>query len=88
VLWRTCWGTHWELGEHIENLMGTHWELKGHIVETHWKLGKKEKKYSLAQLKKKQKKKKQGTLNACLDLHINCVKFLFRKEFVTIFGLG
>jgi len=25
---------------------------------------------------------------ACLDLPIGCVKFLFPKEFVTIFGLG
>ncbi len=23
MLWRTCWGTHWERGEHIENLLGT-----------------------------------------------------------------
>jgi hypothetical protein len=41
VLWRTCWGTHWELGEHIENLMRTHWELEGNIVGTHWEPGKK-----------------------------------------------
>ncbi len=33
VLWRTCSGTHWELGEHIENLMRTHWELKRNIDE-------------------------------------------------------
>jgi hypothetical protein len=39
MLWRTCWGTHWELGEHIENLMGTHWELKRNIVR--WEPGKK-----------------------------------------------
>jgi lambda repressor-like predicted transcriptional regulator len=29
VLWRTRWGTHWELKEHINSLKGTHWELKG-----------------------------------------------------------
>ncbi len=29
VLWKKKgWGTHWELGEHIENLMGT---LKQHL---------------------------------------------------------
>jgi len=32
VLWRTCWGTYWELGEHIENLMRTPWELKRNTV--------------------------------------------------------
>jgi hypothetical protein len=36
LLWRTCWGTHWELGKHIENLMGTLWELKRNIMGTHW----------------------------------------------------
>jgi len=35
LLWRTCWGTHWELGERIENLMGTLWELKRNIMGTH-----------------------------------------------------
>jgi hypothetical protein len=44
VLSRTCWGTHWELGEHIENLMGTHWELERNIVRTYWEPGKNEKK--------------------------------------------
>ncbi len=34
VLWRTCWGTHWELGEHIEKQMRTHWELKGNSGNT------------------------------------------------------
>jgi hypothetical protein len=33
-------------------------------------------------------KKKQGTLSACLGLHIGCTKFLFPKEFVTIFGVA
>jgi hypothetical protein len=27
LLSRTCWETHWELGQYSENLMGTHWEL-------------------------------------------------------------
>jgi hypothetical protein len=35
-----------------------------------------------------QKEKKQGTLSACLGLTIGCMKFLFPKEFVMIFGLG
>jgi hypothetical protein len=43
VIRRTCWGTHWELGEYIENLMGTHWELRGNMVGTHWEPGKNEK---------------------------------------------
>jgi hypothetical protein len=34
------------------------------------------------------KEKKQGTLSACLGLPIGCMKFLFPKELVTIFGLG
>jgi len=58
VLWRTCWGTHWELGEPIENVMGTHWELEGHIVETHWELRKNEKKSSPTQLEKRKEKSK------------------------------
>jgi hypothetical protein len=33
-------------------------------------------------------KKKQAALSACLGLHIGCMKFLFQKEFVKIFGLG
>jgi hypothetical protein len=39
VLWRTCWWIHWELGEHIEDLMWTYWELKGNMVGTreNWK---------------------------------------------------
>jgi hypothetical protein len=38
-------GTHWELEEHIRNLMRTHWwELKRNIVRTHWEPRKNEKK--------------------------------------------
>ncbi len=81
VLRRTCWGTHWELGEHIGNLMGTNWELKGNIVRTHWQPGKYEKKSSpLPFPKKTLKRKKQGTLSACLGLPISCMKFLFTKS--------
>jgi hypothetical protein len=36
----------------------------------------------------KEKKRKQGTLSACFGLPIGCMKFLFPKDFVTIFGLG
>jgi hypothetical protein len=31
VLWGTCWGTHWDLEDHIGKLMGTRWELKGNM---------------------------------------------------------
>jgi hypothetical protein len=37
---------------------------------------------------KLKRKKKQGTLSACLGLPIGCMKFLFSKEFIIIFGLG
>jgi len=37
---------------------------------------------------KPKKEKEQGTLIACLGLPIGCMKFLFPKDFVTIFGLG
>jgi hypothetical protein len=39
--WEHPWGTHWELREHIRNLMRTHWELREHIrnlMRTHWEL--------------------------------------------------
>jgi hypothetical protein len=39
-------------------------------------------------LPKTYKGKKQSTLSACLGLPIGCMKFLFWKEFLTIFGLG
>jgi hypothetical protein len=37
---------------------------------------------------KLKRKKKQGNLSAYLGLSIGCMKFLFPKEFITIFGLG
>jgi hypothetical protein len=37
---------------------------------------------------KHKRKKRQGTLSACLGLPIGCMKFLFPKDFVTIFGMG
>jgi hypothetical protein len=36
----------------------------------------------------KAKKKKQTTLIAFLGIPICCIRFLFPKEFTTIFGLG
>jgi hypothetical protein len=35
-------GAHWELKEHIGNLMGTHWELEGNIEGTCWEQRKNE----------------------------------------------
>jgi len=32
--WELPWGIHWELREHIENLMGTQWELEGNMLGT------------------------------------------------------
>jgi hypothetical protein len=68
--------------------MGTHWELKGNIVGTHWEPGKKEKKILPAPplLPKLKRKKSKSPLSACLGLLIGCKKFLFPKEFLTIFG--
>jgi hypothetical protein len=37
---------------------------------------------------KLKRKKKQGTLNACLGLPIGSMKILLSKEFITSFGLG
>jgi len=86
VLWRTCWGTHWELGEHIENLMGTHWELEGHIVETHWELGKNEKKILPCPIGEKKEKARhlECTFGPSCWLH----EISLPKRFINIFGLG
>ncbi len=54
LIWRTCWGTHCELGEHIEpirNLEGTPWEHIG-------KRGKMEKNKSFPPSKLKRNKSK------------------------------
>jgi hypothetical protein len=76
-----CYGEHvGELGEHIGN-------LKGNIVRTHWEPEKNEKKIP-ALTPKVKRQKKQGTLSACLGLPIGCMKFLFPKEFLAIFGLS
>jgi hypothetical protein len=68
------------LEEHIENLvniMGTHWELEGN---------KGEKKSSPAPQTLKEKESRH--FKCLLNLPIGCMKFLFPKLFITIFGLG
>jgi hypothetical protein len=54
----------------------------GNILET------REKKLKILPPPPTEKEKKQGTLSACLGLPVGYMKFLFPKEFVTIFGLG
>jgi len=71
----------------LGKILGTHWELERNIVRTHWEVGKNEKK-SPPPTPKHKKKKDQGTLSACLGLPIGCMKFLFPKDFITIFGMG
>jgi hypothetical protein len=83
----------YEERENIAN-WGTYWELEGNIVQTYWEAAKNEKKLPPSPLPspplppKTKKEKKQGTLSACLGLPIGCMKFLFPKDLVTIFGLG
>ncbi len=83
-----CYREH--VGEHIKNLMGTYWILIRNIVGTHWEPEKNEKKKTLLPhpTPNVKGKKKQDNLSACLGLSIGCMKFLFPKEFVTLFGLG
>jgi hypothetical protein len=61
-------------------------EINGKIVGTHWVLGENEKN-APPPPPKTLKGKKQGTLTASLGLSIDCMEFIFPKEF-TIFGLG
>jgi hypothetical protein len=57
-------------------------------VGTQWEPWKNEKKTLLPHpAPPNLKGKKQGNLTACLGLPIGCMKLLFPKEFVTIFGL-
>jgi hypothetical protein len=76
----------------LGNARDGHWELEGNIVGTHWEPGKNEKKSFFSPppppLNQHLKRKKQGTLSACLGFPIGCMKFVFPKEFVTILGLG
>jgi hypothetical protein len=76
----------------LGNTLGTwgkYWEPIENLKRTKWEPGINEKK-SLPHtpLPKLKKEKKEGTLSACLGLPIGCMKFLFSKELVTIFGLG
>jgi len=64
--------------------MGTHWELKGNIVGTHWEhIG------NQGKMKEKTSPnlKVRKSNATCLSLPIGCIKFLFVKEFIIIFGL-
>jgi len=80
----------------LGKILRTHWELKRNIVRTHWEVEKNEKnsppfpRSPLPPPPKPQniKGKKKGTLSACLGLPIGCMKFLFPKDFITIFGMG
>jgi hypothetical protein len=77
-------------GEHIgniRNVLSTWWEPIGNLKRISWDQRKNEKKSSPHQ-KLKRKKKKKRTLSCMLSLPIGCMKFLFPKLFVTIFGLG
>jgi len=62
--------------------MGTHWELEGNTLGTM----EKRKKTSPPNLKLKRKKSRH--FECMLSLPIGCMKFLFPKLFITIFGLG
>jgi len=61
----------WRKGKTLQN-WGTYWELERNIVQTHWEIGKHEKKISPHP--KTKKEKKQDTLSACLGLPIGCMK--------------
>ncbi len=83
----SCYGEH--VGEYIRNLgniMGSsHWELKGNTVRTYWEPREKWKKILPTPNLKGKKAKHLGCL---LGPSHWLQKFLFPKEFVTIFGLG
>jgi hypothetical protein len=61
-------------------------------MRIHWDQGKNEKKNLPPSPAKNLKGKKARRLECMLGpkimLHIGCTKFLFPKEFITIFGLG
>jgi hypothetical protein len=68
------WETHWEP---IENLKGTCWEQR-----------KNEKNSPPFPPPQNLKEKKLRHFECMLNIPIGCMKFLFPKLFVTIFGLG
>jgi hypothetical protein len=80
--WEHPWGTHWEHMEYIENLIGTHLELEGNMLGTKgkWK--------NPPPLTQNFKEKKWRHFECMLSLPIGCMKFLYPKLFITIFGLG
>ncbi len=86
VLWRTCWGTQWELGEQIENMLWTHWGLKGNILGTHWEWGENEEK-SLPPLFKL-KSEKTTHLECMLGPSQSLHEISLSKLYITIFGQG
>jgi hypothetical protein len=55
---------------------------------THWEQEEKPKKNSPLPHPTLTRKKKGFKCESMLSLHIGCMKFLFPKLFVTIFGLG
>jgi len=72
-----------------EVLWRTFWEPIGNLKGTYWEPGKLKTPSPPFKLKRNFKWwRTQGTLSACLGLPIGCMKFLFPKEFITIFGLS
>jgi hypothetical protein len=71
------WGSFWGPREHIGNLKGTCWEQK-----------KNEKKSLPSPSPYNLKGKKSRHFECMPSLSIGCMKFLFPKLFITIFGLG
>jgi hypothetical protein len=74
VLLGTSWGTH----------VGTFWELNGNIWEHIKNKGKKQKTPPTPPPKGKNRAHHECMLNLC----IGCMKFLFLKLFVIVFGQG
>jgi hypothetical protein len=66
--------------------MGAHWELKGNMLGTKEK--RKKSSFPPPSPPGKLKRKKSRHFECMLSLPIGCMKFLFLKLFVTIFGLG
>jgi hypothetical protein len=70
--------------------MGTNWELKRNIVRTHWEPRKNEKKSFQHPPPQNLKGHNKARHLECMlwPFPIGCMKFVFSKEFITIFGLG
>jgi hypothetical protein len=78
------WQTIWDKTQVLLGIsLGTLWELDGNT------LGTREKTQKVTLPRPPWKEKKNWIIHECvLSLHIGCMKFLFPKLFVTIFGLG